>query len=204
MEEVEDFYAVREVTNARVNKNLENVPFPIHPTSDMIGEVHWTVLIEIDIADGGAFISDPDLEPKHLPGILDMFALLVCFETKIRTDHQQDPAVYDSMPEMLIDFAAKSRVDSGYRFLARTVRHAFDSRISTMDSCKAHLIIDNDGNVGLQIKSKIPASMKQHIYESEIHQNNCSVVNVLANVGHMKMNKQLVSILLSGFMCSVC
>jgi hypothetical protein len=59
-------------------------------------------------------MSDPELDPKYIPGILEFFASLVQFESKKRTDHIKDPAVYYAMPEMLIEFAENSRVDNGF------------------------------------------------------------------------------------------
>jgi len=156
--------------NARINEQLDGVPFPLHKSSSMDDGVHWSTIQEIDLSDGGSFIGDPDIDPKHLPGILEFFASLVSFESKTRTDWVKDPAVYDAMPEIFISFAEKSRVDSGYRLLGRIIRHAFDSRVSTMDICQARLIIDNDngGDIGIQLLSEIPASMRKSIYETEI------------------------------------
>jgi hypothetical protein len=48
------------------------------------------------------------------------------------------------------------------------VRHAFDSRITPMEQCSVALIVDMHGTVGIEIKSMIPASMKQSIYETAV------------------------------------
>ena len=37
-----------------------------------------------------------------------------------------------------------------------------------MDQCKAQLFLDEDGDVGIQLASQIPASMKSKIYNTEI------------------------------------
>ena len=103
----------------------------------------------IEFSEGAAFIGDPELDPQHIPGIIEFFALLVRFDTHKRTNHQKDSAVYDAIPEMFIEFAKKSRVDSGFRLLSRMVCHAFDSRIAPMDQCSAKLIFDVHGSVGI-------------------------------------------------------
>jgi hypothetical protein len=167
-EELEDFYEVRDVTDSRIKELANEVPFPLFSSNELDEAVCWETLMDIDFSDGGSFITDPDLESKFLPAVLDFFGSLVRFEYKKRTDHVKDSPIYDSMPEMLIDFAEKSRVDSGFRLLARTVRHSFDSRLSPMSDCSAKLIIDGNGEVGIHIKSKIPASMKKDVYDSEI------------------------------------
>jgi hypothetical protein len=55
-----------------------------------------------------AFTGDPELDPQHIPGIIEFFSLLVRFDTKKRTDHVKDPVAYDAIPEMFIKFARKS------------------------------------------------------------------------------------------------
>jgi hypothetical protein len=167
-EELEEFYEVKDVIYSRVNEMADAVPFPLYSSNQLDDAVCWDTLLDIDFSDGGSFITDPDLQQKYLPAVLDFFGSLVRFQSKKRTDHVKDSPIYDSMPEMLIDFAEKSRIDSGFRLLARTVRHSFDSRLSPMSECSAKLIIDENGEVGIHMKSKIPASMKKNIYDSEI------------------------------------
>jgi hypothetical protein len=128
----------------------------------------WTELTTIDFSEGAAFIGDPELDPQHVPGIIEFFSSLTRFDTKKRANHGKDSVVYDAIPEMFIEFASKSRVDHGFHLLSRMVHHAFDSRITPMEHCSAKLIVDMHGTVGIQIKSLIPASMKQSIYETEV------------------------------------
>ena len=168
IDEVEDYYEIREVVNARIHELSGTVPFPLYPSTDMNENNHWKELADIDFSEGASFMSDPELDPKYIPGILEFFASLVRFESKKRTDHIKDPAVYYVMPEMLIDFAENSRVDSGFRLIARMVRHAWDSRNPPLHQALAKLIVDNKGDIGLRITSKIPASMKKKTYQTEV------------------------------------
>jgi hypothetical protein len=114
IDEVEDYYKIREVVNARIHELSGAVPFPLYPSTDMIKNNHWKELADIDFNEGASFMSDPELDPKYIPGILEFFASLVRFESKKQTDHIKHPAVYYAMPEMLIDFAENLRVDSGF------------------------------------------------------------------------------------------
>ena len=161
--------------------------------------LHWSTIQEIDLSDGGSFIGDPDLDSKHLPGILEFFVSLVTFESKTRTDWVKDPAVYDAMPEIFISFTEKSLVDSGYRLLGRIIRHAFNSRVSTMDICQAKLIIDNNNgsDIGIQLLSEMPASMRESIYETNssmkciiflLHINTKERTATKKTVGHKALN----------------
>ena len=168
MEEVEDYYEVKEVVNSRAKKLIDEVPFPVYPSKAMETDECWTTVIDINLAQGGAFLADPTLDFKFIPGIIEFFASLVRFKSMKRTDHIKDSPIYDAMPELFIEFAEKSRVDSGYRLLGRTVRHSYDSRISPMEDCMAKLIMDNSGDIGIQLCSEIPASMKKDVYETQV------------------------------------
>ena len=123
----------------------------------------------IDFKDGGAFVTDPNLDPKHIPGVLALFAAFVRFDDKDmkRTDWEKDSAVFSVIPSIFIDFAEGSRIDSGYRLLRRCVRHSMDSRTESLDNKEAVLVICND-KIGIHLKSPVPASMKQNIYNTEI------------------------------------
>ncbi len=85
---------------------------------DMTKEEFWTEFADVNFSEGASFIGDPDLDPQYIPGILGFFASLVQFESKKRTHHVKDSAIYDAMPELLINFAEKSRVASGYCLMA--------------------------------------------------------------------------------------
>jgi hypothetical protein len=70
IEEVEDYFEVREVVNARINELCAAVPLPLHPSSYMSEEEHWTEFADVDFSEGASFIGDPDLDPEYIPGIL--------------------------------------------------------------------------------------------------------------------------------------
>ena len=170
VDEVEDMYALKEIATARIKKLFDDVAFPKFPSSELDAKVssQWDTIMGINFGEGGAFISDPDLKPEYLPGILDLFSSLVRFESKIRTNWVKDPMVYDAMSFMFIDFVQKSRVDDGYRLLMRCVRHAFDSRCKSLDKVVGTLVLDGEGDVGVRIGSDVPASMKNNIYATEV------------------------------------
>ena len=92
---------------------------------------------------------------------------LVRFVSAKRTDHVKDSPIYDAIPEMLIMFAEKCRMDSVFRLLARTVQHSFDSRIPSMKECLTKLIVDEAGEIGVHIQSKIPAPMRKKTYDTD-------------------------------------
>lgn len=50
----------------------------------------------------------------------------------------------------------------------RCVRHAFDSRCKPMDKGQGSLIIDEDGDIGIRLGHKVPASMRKNIYDTEL------------------------------------
>mmetsp|Transcript_5746 Transcript_5746/g.10888 ORF Transcript_5746/g.10888 Transcript_5746/m.10888 type:complete len:245 (+) Transcript_5746:993-1727(+) len=98
----------------------EAVPFPVYKTAEMEGSTtKWEEIAEINFADGGAFIADGTIDQKYIPHILEFFAAIVTFSLpdEKHTMWKIDSAIYDALPKLLIDFAAKVRVDSGYRLL---------------------------------------------------------------------------------------
>ena len=164
-DEVEDAYEMMEYLR-QYREQATDVPYPLYSTSEMEGDVStkWDELIEINFKEGGSFLAEPDLKATYIPGVLDLFASLVTFESGKKTEWKKDAAVYDALPSLFIKFASGSRVDSGHRLLMRCVRHAFDSRAPSLDNQSASLIL-HEGSVGIQLNAAIPASMKKQVYE---------------------------------------
>ena len=165
IDEVEDAYEMIKYLS-QYREQAADVPYPLYSTSEMEGNVStkWDELIEINFKEGGSFLAEPDLKAKYIPGVLDLFASLVRFDSGKKTEWMKDAAVYDALPSLFIKFASGSRVDSGHRLLMRCVRHAFDSRAPSLDNQSASLIL-HEGSVGIQLNAAIPASMKKQVYE---------------------------------------
>ena len=135
-----------------------------------------------------------------------MFSSLVRFESKVRTDWQKDPKVYDALPLIYIDFAKECQIDDGYRLLKRYIRHAFDSRCQSMDKGVRSLILSTDCKVGIRLGLDVPASMRKNIYQTEIvttrhHQKNC-VVYAHVNASHRVTRGLFICIHLLFCICS--
>ncbi|KAL9186550.1 hypothetical protein ACHAXT_005788 [Thalassiosira profunda] len=174
VDEVMDMYAKKEIASARLNGMLDDVPFPVYQSKELDAEVteHWnTIVDDVNFGEGGAFLSDPDLDAKYLPGILEMFSSLVRLESTASTkwtDWVKDPVLYDSLPSLFVEFAAQSRLDEGFRLLKRCIRHSFDSRCKSMDTGMGSLVLDEDGGVGIRLGFDVPASMRKNIYRTEV------------------------------------
>ena len=85
----------------------------------MDSNIHWKTVLEFSFANGGEFLASPKLDRKYIPGIFEFMSLLVDFKKYKKTDHLKDEPIYDLIPEILIQFAAKSRVDSGFHLLLK-------------------------------------------------------------------------------------
>jgi len=171
IDEVQEMYAIREIASSRIKGQLNSVPLPLHPTCEMDAESteNWDTIVEdVNLRDGGAFLSDPDLDKQYLPGILSFFAALVTFDSEEHTDWKSKAAVYKAVPSMFVDLAKRSRLDDGYRLLKRCIRHAFDSRCKSIDDVVGSLVMDKDGNIGIRLGTDVPASMRKDIYQTEI------------------------------------
>eukprot|EP00956_Cyclotella_meneghiniana_P040674 scaffold202164_cov66-Cyclotella_meneghiniana.AAC.2 len=168
-DEVEDAYEMLNFLEQYRKQANHSVPYPLYTTSEMDADRtdKWEEILDIDFKGGGAFLAEPELESKHVPGVMKFFAKLVLFREGKKTEWKKDHAVYDALPELFIKFADKSRVDSGFRLLARCVRHAFDTRTPKLNNKTAVLVLHND-DVGIHLRTGMPASMKKNIYESGI------------------------------------
>ena len=58
--------------------------------------------------------------------VLDLFAKMVKLENRKYTKYHSP--IYNIIPTIIVDFAFKSCIDSGFHLLARCLRHAFDPR----------------------------------------------------------------------------
>ena len=168
MDEVEELYAMCEIERERSNNSHSAVTFPLHPSQEIDNPEHWTTILKVNLACGGVFLADPELDPTYIPGILTFMSSLVYFKACAQTDDSKTPPIFHSIPALFIDFANNSRVDSGYRILSRMIRHALDSKITPMDDCIAEFIRDKKGDIGIHLSSNVPASMKQDIYQTEV------------------------------------
>ena len=121
------------------------VPYPLYATSEMDADstARWEDILEIDFKGGGAFLAEPELDSKHVPSVMKLFVEFVRFHEGKKTEWKKGHAVYDALPALFITFADKSRLDSGFRLLARCARHAFDTRTPKLNNKTAVLVLHN-------------------------------------------------------------
>lgn len=166
IEEVEDAWASHAL-HREIEELAGKVKFPVCPTSAITSGKYWEKLVDIDFSFGGSFLLDEKIDEKYIPAILDLFASFVAFgsdDTK-HTNWQNDGAVYSAMPKMFLDFAKECRLNLGYRLLRRCIRHAMDTRTESLDNKVAQLVLYNDGELGIQLSTPVPASMKKDVYD---------------------------------------
>ena len=74
---------------------------------------------------------------------VDLMASIVRYDDKRMKEATKDLGykllVLDVLPSIIVDFAQKSRVSSGYRLLKRCIRHALDPKAFPLEHRKAHL-----------------------------------------------------------------
>ena len=103
-DEVEEAYESASAEFGYHNDLQASVKFPLYPTSELDNPTHWKEIGDIEFSNGGTFVTDPALK-EHVPGILNLFSSFVKYEKKKHTSQVNDPAVYDALPEMFINFA---------------------------------------------------------------------------------------------------
>ena len=151
---------------------VEQVKFPLYRTSELKDPTKWKQISDIHFCNGGTFIADP-LLGAHVPALLELFASFVKYQD-MKTDHlewMKECGVYDALPEMIINFAKNSRVESGegtgFRLLQRCVRHGHDPKMPSLFHNKASIIqLEECGSLGLVINAKVPASMQTATYKT--------------------------------------
>lgn len=129
--EVEEVYDCTVQSSRQHEKLSDQVKYPLYPTSELSEPTKWEEIYEIDFSRGGSFIMDPALK-EHVPDLLALFASFVTYSKEEHTDWVKDPSVYDALPNLIIDFAKNSRVDSGYRLLERCIRHGHDPKMESL------------------------------------------------------------------------
>ena len=72
------------------------------------------------------------------------------------------------MPKMIINIAENSRVDSGYRLLERCVQHGHDPKMHSIFYSTAKLIEVTNGSLCLVLEAKVPASMRDKVYNAKM------------------------------------
>lgn len=58
--------------------------------------------MEIDVKEGGTFLAEPNLDAKHVPSVLSLFASLLDFESGKMTKWTKDAAMYKALPALFI------------------------------------------------------------------------------------------------------
>ena len=114
--------------------------------------------------EGGKFIGDPSIR-QDLCGVLKCLGNFVKFGDGSKKYTDFDSELYRILPEIFIDIANKSRIDSGYRLLMRCVRHVIDCK--SHDIKHAKFVKDDNGKIVFILENHVPASMRNNIYHSQ-------------------------------------
>ena len=135
--------------------------------SDVLNEKdgHGIKLMDFSLQEeGGKFIAHNEIR-NYLSGVIKCVSNFVKFGDGRNRFTDFDSVVYKLVPEMFIDIANNSRIDSGYRLLMRSVRHAMDSKSVAIDM--ARFVLSPEGKVIMILQNQVPASMKSIIYHTK-------------------------------------
>ena len=93
------------------------------------------------LKNGGRFISDTELiKDEEVAQVLDLFAsFLEVDPSKHIHESPSDVGQYHYLPNMILNLAYQSRVDSGFRLLKRCVRHTFNDITPSIMETKVEL-----------------------------------------------------------------
>ena len=71
----------------------------------------------IDFKDDEFFVSDPNLDPKHTPGIINLFVAFLYFEDDKHTDWVKDSTEFGVIQPMMVKFSKGPWINQGYHLL---------------------------------------------------------------------------------------
>ena len=172
---IQEMYEICVIEEKR-KANVENdVPFPLYESLslDVSDEAnnkkykYGKILHTFPLAEGGLFISNSQCIPdEHVAAIINLMANVVRYKSNQQIYTSYNSPVYDVLPSIFLEFANGSRASSGYSLLKRCLRHSFDPKAMPIMEQKASLFIHNkDGEMGMVLENKIPASMKDVEYD---------------------------------------
>ena len=118
-QEVEDLYDHTMALRIIYKRHLiaDKVPFPTKPTSALYDDSLKKVL-SFNFKDGVSFVQDCDnLSDQHIISLIGLLSAFLEYKNIKYTDF--DSPIYKVLPSIIVEFANKSRFDSGYRLLER-------------------------------------------------------------------------------------
>ena len=118
-QEVEDLYDHTMALRIIYKRHLiaDKVPFPTTPTSAHYND-SLKKFLSFNFTDGASFVQDRDnLSDQHIISLIRLLSAFLEYKNIKYTDF--DSPIYKVLPSIIVEFANKSRFDSGYRLLER-------------------------------------------------------------------------------------
>lgn len=151
---------------------MENISLPIFASTYLDTE---KVLFRFDLKNGGSFIRNDCCSISNKHDIIILLSKLV--QTGNSKDNNEINKMFTILPDLIVEYANRSRLHSGYRLLKRAVRHALDPEgfsILTSNCC----IVSYNNTVGLHISHCIKASMKKDVYNVKVSFTSTDILSV--------------------------
>ena len=83
------------------------------------------------------------VKDEEIPDLLDLFAsFLEVDPTKHDHKNASDVGIYHYLPNIILNIAYHSRIDSGFRLLKRCIRHTFNSITPSIMETSMEIIRD--------------------------------------------------------------
>lgn len=141
---------------------MAHISLPLHKTSYLNNE---KVICRFDLRNGASFIRDNSLTLYKKLDIVYLLPRLVhASHIKNGTEIEK---IISILPDMIVDFAQRSRFHSGYRLLKRAVRHAMDPEGCSIMSSNCYIVECQD-TIGIHISHIVKASMKKEAYRTNV------------------------------------
>lgn len=161
--EIEEMYDAYKNKVPLCFKESESVPFPVKNNS-FFDEVKPKVFYNGPVFSENGFLSNDKITVEMIPDIVALFAELLKFKPLGSSPY------CITCPEIVIDFADKSRTNVGetaHKLIKSAVRHSIDERAEPILRRNIQLF-NHQSTVGTVLENTMPPSMKHGYYDSKI------------------------------------
>lgn len=145
-----------------LSNTFDEVTLPLYPSTYLDSE---SILFRFDPKNGGSFIRN------NLCSLNNKLDIIILMSKLVQTGNAKFKSGIDNMysilPDIIVNFAERSRLHSGYRLLKRAVRHAMDPLGVSIMSSKC-CVVEYGKTIGIHISHCIKASMKKDVYKVKL------------------------------------
>lgn len=160
----------------------ETVQFPKEP-SEILDNGKLEMIHTFEFQEGGWFLHAENITDKHQKDILLLLSQYVTYSLKAASHNDSKGScknVYHAVPDVLMEIAEGSCLDSCYQLLEHACCHAMDAKNPSL-YCGNGKICELRGEKCFLINGNVHASMKEQCYDCTAAVSHCGIVACKCN-----------------------